>query len=227
MVLAASLYGCSSAEETDTSPEAQPSARSTAAAAGSATPAPADDAASSAAGHVPAAGEDGEGGAAPRIEAPSEPGAPAVVQDAGTGEEERSTVAVVALDEPAPAAEGLEVSIASAKPVEAEGLGPGGMSGPAIAVVVSVRNTTDATIATLGSSVTAAYGPEEQPADFSPQADDGRLPSEVAPGEAVSGTYTFLVPEDQREDVVITVSYRPTDPAAVFAGSALEIGADR
>lgn len=162
-----------------------------------------------------------------RVAPPAEPGQPAVVEGGGTGEEKRSTTATVALHQPARPAEGLEVAIASTKPVEAEGMGPGGMSGPALAVVVTVRNGTDAPVSTLGSSVTVEYGPEDLPAPPSRQRGDEALPHDVAPGRTVSGTYTFLVPEDARDDLQITASYRATDPAAVFAGPARGHGAHR
>ncbi|MFI7484352.1 hypothetical protein ACH9EU_18285 [Kocuria sp. M1R5S2] len=246
LVLAASLYGCSSGEPGDPS---EPAAST--ASAEQDGPAQADsgeDTGNGRAGEGPgsgkdAAGEDSTGkdpaagdagkdtgkdaAAKDRVAPPAEPGRPAVVEDTGTGEERRATVKTVALDKPARPAEGLEITVSSTKPVDAEGMGPGGVSGPAIAVVVTVRNTTDAAVSTLGSTVTVAYGRDKVPASPSRQPGDDPLPREVAPGKTVSGTYTFLVPEDQRDDVVVTASYRATDPAAVFAGPARGDGADR
>ncbi|MFE7631051.1 hypothetical protein [Kocuria sp. NPDC057446] len=155
-----------------------------------------------------------------RAAADAEPGEPAVVEDAGTGEERRATAETVSLDEPASPAEGLEISIESTEPVQAEGMGPGGMSGPAVAVVVTVRNTTDAPVETLGGTVTVSYGPDALPADLTLQRGDRTLPDVVAAGQTVSGTYTFLVPEDQRENLTVTASYRASDPAVVFTGGA-------
>ena len=162
-----------------------------------------------------------------RAEGVAESGEPASVEDSGTGEEERATIETVSLGEEAEPADGLEILVESTRSVTAEGMGPGGMSGPAIAVVVKVRNTTSSPISTLGSSVTVTYGSDDRPAAPSRQSDDVSLPVQIAPGKTVSGTYTFLVPEDQREDLVITASYRATDPAAVFSGRALGEGADR
>ena len=229
VVLAASLYGCS-AGGTESSSTSAASARSSASGGSEAEPDPgAEQGGSSPAdrGQDEAPGAADETPGAVHIVPPAEPGQPAVVAGSGTGEEKRATTETVALDEPVRPAEGLEITVESAKPVQAEGMGPGGVAGPAIAVVVTVRNTTDSPVATLGSSVTVTYGPDDRPASPSRQPDDVSLPREVAPGKTVSGTYTFLVPEDQREDVVITASYRATDPAAVFAGQALGDGADR
>lgn len=265
LVLAASLYGCSSSAPGSPSasgepapggsggPETRRAAPATGAAeqavdaAGRRTGAPeqaADVAAqqsgtaetrggaperggSAAEGRSPSADREQGGTERVRVVPPAKPGQPAVVEGGGTGEERRSTTATVALDKPARPAEGLEITIASAKPVDAQGMGPGGMSGPGIAVVVTVRNATEAPVSTLGSSVTVTYGPQDQPAPPSRQRGEEALPNEVAPGRTVSGTYTFLVPEDARDDVQITASYRATDPAAVFAGSVRGNGADR
>lgn len=228
LVLAASLFGCASAEGQD-SPAPRSGAAASADTADGAT-ASADDASAdgTAGGDSADGGQDGDGAteADPadvfRAAGSAEPGEPAVVEGSGTGEEKRATAETVALDEPASPAEGLEITVDSTEPVQAEGMGPGGMSGPAIAVVVTVHNTTDAPVETLGGTVTVAYGPDALPADLSLQSGDRPLPQVVAAGETVSGTYTFLVPEDQREDLAITASYRASDPAVVFTG-----GADR
>lgn len=228
LVLAASLFGCASAAE-----QGSPAPQSGAAA--SADPADGDTASDDDTSAEGTTGGDStddaqDGGSGTeadpadvfRAAGSAEPGQPAVVEGSGTGEEKRATAETVALDEPASPAEGLEITVDSTEPVQAEGMGPGGMSGPAIAVVVTVHNTTDAPVETLGGTVTVAYGPDALPADPSLQAGDQPLPPVVAAGETVSGTYTFLVPEDQREDLVITASYRASDPAVVFTG-----GADR
>ena len=236
VVLAASLFGCAGGGTGSPSDSGAATSASGAPAGGEGT-GPGEDR-----DGAPQDASPAEGGAADRpaervtqeaedgqlrAMGPAEPGEPAVVEGGGTGEEQRSTTEPVVLDEPARPAEGLEITVGSTAPVQAEGMGPGGVSGPALAVVVQVRNTTDAPVSTLGSSVNVTYGSDDRPASPSRQPGDEPLPAEVAPGETVSGTYTFLVPEDQREDVVITASYRATDPAAVFAGPAREDGAQR
>lgn len=224
VVLAASLYGCSTAGEE--SPSASGASAGTSAS--ETDRAPQEGTASAAGrGQKEASEASGDGAEAVQVTLPAEPGEPAVVEGTGTGEEERATTETVSLDETVRPAEGLEITVDSTQPVQAQGMGPGGVAGPAIAVVVTVRNTTDATVSTLGSSVTVTYGPDDSPATPSRQPDDEMLPQEVAPGKTVTGTYTFLVPEDQRKDVVITASYRATDPAAVFAGQAPGDGADQ
>lgn len=230
LVLAASLYGCADAGTGSASAvEATTGTSGSGASAGETPDASASedrgpDEAPEASDAVSEEATD-EAQEPVRVAAPAEPGEPAVVEGGGTGKEERSTTETVALDEPVQPAKGLEIAVESTKAVQAEGMGPGGMSGPAITVVVTVRNATDSPVSTIGSSVTLTYGPDDRPGEPSRQPDDAGLPGEVAPGKTVSGTYTFLVPEDQREDVVITASYRATDPAAVFAGRAHDQGA--
>lgn len=230
VVLAATLYGCSSAD-TQEKPASEAGATSSSSSR--------DDSEGDTEGQDDAEGQDdgtaedngataeetaeeveAEVAEAFRAAADAEPGEPAVVEDAGTGEERRATAETVSLDEPASPAEGLEISIESTEPVQAEGMGPGGMSGPAVAVVVTVHNTTDAPVETLGGTVTVSYGPDALPADLSLQRGDQPLPDVVAAGQTVSGTYTFLVPEDQRESLTVTASYRASDPAVVFTSGA-------
>jgi hypothetical protein len=228
LVLAASLFGCASADDQG-SPGPQSAAAASAepadgtTASGDGTPADGttgDDSTADARDGGDGSGTEADPADVFRAAGSAEPGRPAVVEAGGTGEEKRTTAETVALDEPASPAEGLQVTVDSTEPVQAEGMGPGGMSGPAVAVVVTVHNTTDAPIETLGGTVTVAYGPDALPADPSLQAGDRPLPQVVAAGETVSGTYTFMVPEDQREDLVITASYRASDPAVVFTGGA-------
>ncbi|MFI7583322.1 hypothetical protein ACH9DO_05960 [Kocuria sp. M1N1S27] len=228
VVLAVTLFGCTSAGTEESPAQDNGSASATGSQNGSKEPGDGSAGENGAAAEDEDAAEESEARAAEafRASGASEPGEPAVVEDDGTGEEERATTETVSLGEEAQPADGLEIVVESTRPVTAEGMGPGGMSGPAIAVVVTVHNSTDAPVSTLGGSVTVTYGPDERPAAPSRQPDDISLPVEVAPGETVSGTYTFLVPEDQRDDLVITASYRATDPAAVFAGPALGEGAD-
>lgn len=231
VVLAATLFGCASA---DTQQEPA-SATGAASSSGSQNDSEGQDGTEAQDGSEGQDGSEAQDGApaeetAEEVEAraaeafraagDAEPGEPAVVEDGGTGEERRATAETVSLDEPASPAEGLEISIESTEPVQAEGMGPGGMSGPAVAVVVTVHNTTDAPVETLGGTVTVSYGPDALPADLTLQRGDQTLPDVVAAGQTVSGTYTFLVPEDQRENLTVTASYRASDPAVVFTGGA-------
>lgn len=160
----------------------------------------------------------------PTIVSPPSGGKPPVIRGTGTGEEQRSARAAVALNEIARPADGIEVTVREVRAVQSEGEVPGYRYGPAVVLKVSVRNATDAPISTLASTVTVEYGPDARPADLSPQAEDEPLPSEIAAGRTEVGTYTFLVPESGRDDMSVTVSYRAVDPAVVLEGPARLVG---
>lgn len=160
----------------------------------------------------------------PAVVSPPGGGKPAVIRGTGTGEEQRSKQAAVALNEIARPADGVEITVREARAVQSAGEAPGYRYGPAVVLKVSVRNATGSAMSTIASTVTVEYGSDGRPADPSPQAVDSPLPAEIAAGQTATGTYTFLVPEAGRDDMAVTVSYRSTDPAVVLEGPARLIG---
>ncbi|WP_424348210.1 hypothetical protein [Kocuria sp. CH-021] len=139
--------------------------------------------------------------------------------DTGNGRESRRTLPPVARAKTVEPAAGLTVAVEEIRATASNALGPGMMSGPAVTVTVTVRNETGRPVrAPGGGTMTLTYGPEDTPADISPQQDDQAVPAVIAAGSEVSGSYTFLVPEDKRSELTITFDYRQSDPAAVFTG---------
>lgn len=127
------------------------------------------------------------------------------------------TLPAAPLDEAAEVAPGLQVRLAGLRSVQVTGRGPGQVSGPAVEVTVEVDNTSGDTLAVDGLSVSLAYaGTEAGPVDGRP-ADPVSGP--VPAGQTVTGTYVFVVPTDQRDEVTVRVVV-PSQPVAVFTGSA-------
>lgn len=153
------------------------------------------------------------------------PAPPAPAGGAGDGREARRTLPPVAQGRAATPQNGLTVTVDEIRPVESDAQGPGMMGGPAVTVVVTVRNDTARQLRTPGGSMSLTYGPEDIPADFAPQPDDRPVPPVIEPGAEASGSYTFVLPEAQRDDLTITFNYSPANPAAVFTGSAAAGGA--
>lgn len=142
------------------------------------------------------------------------------VADTGDGREARRTLPPVARGRAASPIAGLSVTVDSIRATQSNAQGPGMVQGPAVTVTVSVRNETGRQVRAPGGTMTVTYGPEDTPAEFSPQPDEQPVPSVLEPGAQATGSYTFLVPEGERDELTITFDYRPSDPAVVITGAA-------
>lgn len=142
------------------------------------------------------------------------------INDSGDGREARRTLPPVARSRAASPMTGLTVTLDSIRATESNAVGPGMIQGPAVTVTVTVRNETGRPLRAPGGGImTVTYGPENVPAGFSPQPDDQMVPPVIEAGEAATGTYTFLVPENQRSQLTVTFDFGPPSPAVVFAGA--------
>jgi hypothetical protein len=153
--------------------------------------------------------------------------APPAQSGAGDGRDVRRTLPSVARNRAASPAAGLSVTLDGIRAIEADAQGPGMMAGPAVTVMVTVRNETGRQVRAPGGTMTVTYGPEDIPAELSQQPSDVPVPPSIEAGGTVQGTYTFLVPVDERNELTITFDYRASDPAVVFTGTADNGGAGR
>lgn len=99
--------------------------------------------------------------------------------------------------------------------------GFGDIDQPGIKVTIRLTNRTPEAINLDAVVVDATYGSEDAPA--SPILQDTRadfFSGSLASGRSARGTYLFVIPTDQRDDVTITVSYEPVSPIVAFQGSA-------
>ncbi|MDP9429301.1 MAG: hypothetical protein M3Q47_10705 [Actinomycetota bacterium] len=173
-----------------------------------------------AAGFGPAAPESpaaSESPAGPPEAGPSEPPATAVVP-VGADEPPPSR-APVALDEPAEDS-GISARIVRVEAVEGAGTGPGNVAGPALRVTLRLDNGAAEPLDLGGVTVDLAWGAELSPA--SPVEDPSAVPlsGTLAPSDSAEGSYVFGVPDDERDDVTVSVAYRAGAPVLVLTGPA-------
>jgi hypothetical protein len=142
---------------------------------------------------------------APAVPAPGEP--PIVAAD---------PIPIEATAQPDP---GVSVSVGGFEAVQGEAQFAGDVAGPAIRFKVSVTNGTAATVSLATTLVNVFYGAGQSPASELQKPGAVPLPAEVAPGATATGTVVFTVPEDERDDVLITVDYRVGDPVIAFRGA--------
>lgn len=128
------------------------------------------------------------------------------------------TLASTPLDEVVEVAGTARIEITGIERVEAEARLPGEIAGPALAVSVSISNTTDAPIdlAAVTVNLFDAAGGASAPLTAEPNAP---LEGELAPGEDAEGVYLFDFGADRSEPITIEVSAAVGTPTAVFVGS--------
>ena len=132
--------------------------------------------------------------------------APAPVEDADLDE-------VVELDT------GVRISVTELSAVTVEANTPGEVAGPAVAAMVRFENDSGEPLDIGGAMVTLldAAGNVAAPTTSSPAAP---ALGTLADGEAAEGTYVFLLPEDTRDQITLTVDYQAGAPVVVFHGAA-------
>lgn len=124
----------------------------------------------------------------------------------------------VRLDETGDFGTGLTVSLTEIESVQGVARAPGEIAGPALEVTVEATNDSAEAISLDGVIVFLSYGKDRTPAtDFGQGSEP--LRDDLAPRSSVTGTYVFAVPEDQRGDVRVEISYSGEAPAVAFEGS--------
>ena len=105
--------------------------------------------------------------------------------------------------------------------LSAQGSAGGAEAGTPISVLsLRVKNKSASPVQILGAAA-LTYGPSGRPAAGAYDNGIVAMGGTVAPGKARTGTYGFVVPEGERDDVVLEFSWDTTfarEPA-VFAGS--------
>ena len=151
--------------------------------------------------------------------------APAADTPAPTGpttdaDEPPASLAPVPLDQPAAVGDGVTARVVSLDAVDATGVGPGNVTGPALRVTVALTNGTADALPLGGVAVDLASGPELVPA--SPVNDPSAAPfsGTVAAGGTAQGVYVFSIAAADRADVTLSVGYEAGAPVLVFTGAA-------
>jgi hypothetical protein len=113
---------------------------------------------------------------------------------------------------------GVNVTISDVESLDVEANTPGEIAGPAVALTLTVENTSDDAIdlSTAMVSVTGAKGSYGQATTSEPYSP---FQGSVAPGDEATGVYVFRLPADERSALEATVEYVAGAPIALFAGS--------
>ncbi len=130
----------------------------------------------------------------------------------------RPTAAPVAIDEPAEPEPQVEVRLTSIEAVEGEANIPGDVGGPSLRVTVTIDNATSAALDLTSAVVNLYYGADRLPAIDLLEPGKVDFPGNVRAGETASGTFVFLIPVDERDDVTVEFDLSSDSTVLLFAG---------
>ena len=129
------------------------------------------------------------------------------------------TAPAIPIDDTATPAPGVTVAVGAIESVAGEAERPGDVSGPAVRFTVTVTNSTAKAVSLASALVNLYYGADSVPASELAKPGGVPLPTSVAAGASVAGTFIFTVPENERDDVLITLDYQVGSPVIAFEGS--------
>lgn len=149
--------------------------------------------------------------AATPVPAPNGGSADEVVEDAPKAETTK-----VALDDTAEVGGEVTAKIDEIRSLEVTARTPGEISGPAVAVDITISNggKKPIDVATAMVSLTAHGDVLGQPTTSEPYAP---FAGDVAPGESATATYVFLLPEKSRKGYTVSIQYVAGATIALFA----------
>ncbi|WP_337002644.1 MULTISPECIES: hypothetical protein [unclassified Microbacterium] len=127
-------------------------------------------------------------------------------------------LAPVAPGEPSDNGEGLVAQITAMKSVQGEAVQAGEIAGPAVQFTLKLTNGTGEAIDLGFIAVNAYIGEAMTPAGGLVKPGAAPFEGTLAPGKSAEGVYVYSIPENQRDDVTLTVDYRAGQPAFVFRG---------
>lgn len=140
---------------------------------------------------------------------------PAASDPSGTMPE----LAPVAPDEPAENGDGLVARIAKMTAVEGEAVQAGEIGGPAVQFTIEITNDSGEAIDLGLVSVNAYIGEDRTPAGGLVRPGGAPFEGTLDAGKSATGVYVYTIPQNQRDDVTLTVDYRAGQPAFVFRGA--------
>jgi hypothetical protein len=112
---------------------------------------------------------------------------------------------------------GVDVTVSKVQVLDVEANTPGEIAGPAVALTIDVKNSSDEAIdlSTAMVSVTGSKGSYGQATTSEPFAP---FMSSVEPGAEASGVYVFRLPAEERDSLEVSVEYIAGAPIALFVG---------
>lgn len=133
--------------------------------------------------------------------------------------EKPPTLEEMPFDETGTVAEALVVEVVSVEDVVAGRDIPGEIKGPAVKVVIRVRNEGPGAVDTSGASVNLTYGDDDRiPAVELTDAASSTLAPALPAGATEEAAYVFAVPLEDAGNVRIMVDILASEPDVVFAG---------
>ncbi|WP_186759072.1 hypothetical protein [Arthrobacter alpinus] len=107
--------------------------------------------------------------------------------------------------------------------ITGEAKGPGEIAGPAVRFVVTFDNGSSEPMSLGNVVINVDSGADKIPAIPLSGSDTSVFPETVNPGQSATATYVFLMPESQRDQVRVFLTYSASSPIAVFEGSAPKV----
>lgn len=129
------------------------------------------------------------------------------------------TAPPLALSEKAKPEAGVTATVGNIEAVAGDGQGPGQISGPAVRFTLTLANGGKAAIETGKVVVNVEGGADSTPAIALSGPGTSPFPESTGPGSSSSGTYVFLLPNDQRDKVRILFNYQVSSPIVAFQGA--------
>jgi hypothetical protein len=123
------------------------------------------------------------------------------------------------IDQPAEIVANVSAALTSIEAVKGVASTPGEVSGPAIRFVVTITNSTAASVDLSGTVVTVYYGKDKTPGIQLEKPGGANLPTAVDAGKTAQGTYVFTVPESERSNVQIEIDYAVGVAPLFFQGA--------
>lgn len=128
-------------------------------------------------------------------------------------------LAPVAPGEPSDNGSGLVARITTMKAVQGEAVQAGEIAGPAVQFTLELTNDTGESVDLGLIAVNAYIGADRTPAGGLIRPGGAPFEGTVEAGATATGVYVYSIPENQRDDVTLTVDYRAGEPAFVFRGA--------
>lgn len=146
------------------------------------------------------------------------------VSDAGTDNPTSIPVlpseTAVPFDTPAPVADGVSATVSGFEAVTSESKEVGEIAGPSLRFTLTIVNDSAAPISLATALVNVYYDADQKPSQDMSNPGVVPLPDELAAGATATAVLVFDVPEDHRDDLLITLDYQPGSELVAFSGSA-------
>ncbi len=162
---------------------------------------------------------DSSGSAADESAAPNSVSNPSPAPPGSVGPTEQPELPIVEgeIDEEIELSTGFVVALGSITTTTVEAETPGDVAGSAVAVVVSVTNTSSET-QSVDSAVVTLETPEGDLGIPTIAGGAAPLGGDIAPRESAEGRYLFMLDPADGRDITISVNYAAGEPVAQFTG---------